>query len=199
MSKEEYLKKLQIKIKKLPKEDINEVMDFYNEYFLEAGDENSEAVISRLGSPSFVASQILADYAVKELDHPTVSTKKSFSAMWLIILAILAAPIALPMLIVMVTLAFCLILVYGLFILTLAIVVFCLPISGIYSVISGFAVIFQQWQTSIFFVGVGLVAIGLGVLLFDPFIRFTKAANSRLVKLLKRLFDKMIPKSKEEK
>ncbi|MDQ0272131.1 DUF1700 domain-containing protein [Cytobacillus purgationiresistens] len=197
MSKDEYLKKLQSKIKKLPNEEINEAIDFYHEYFAEAGEENTDSVIARLGSPSFVASQILADYAVKDLDTNTSTTKKSFSAIWFIILAILASPIALPLLIIIISLVFTLIIVCGASILTFFVFIVGLPVSGAFSIIAGFAVIVQHWQTSIFFIGIGLVAVGMGMLLFSPFANFSKMATSSLVKLLKKLFDKLTYRRKE--
>src|SRR5690554_3126724 len=110
MSKDEYLKKLRLKIKKLPKQEIEEAINYYHEYFEEAGEENTASVIARLGSPSSVASQILADYAVKDLGTDHDSTKKSLSAIWFIILAILASPIALPLLAVVIIFALTLIL-----------------------------------------------------------------------------------------
>lgn len=197
MNKEEYLKKLRLKIKKLPKQEIDEAINYYHEYFEEAGEENTESVVARLGSPSHVASQILADYAVKDLDTENSSTKKSFSAIWFIILAILASPIALPLLVVVIIFALTLILVCGVTILTLFIFVVGLPISGFVSTIAGFAVIFQHWQTAIFFIGIGLVAVGIGMLLYSPIAYFSKNVSSGLVKLLKRLVDRITNRRKE--
>ncbi len=192
VSKEEYLKKLRAKIKKLPSEEIEEAIDYYREYFDEAGEEDTKSVIARLGSPSYVASQILADYAIKDLDNQNSTTKKNVSAIWFIILAILASPIALPLVLVIICLVFTLILVCGVAILTFFILVVSLPISGLFSLFAGVSVIVQDWQTSIFFSGIGLISIGIGVLLFSPFLQFTKKTSSGIVKVLKRLLDKMI-------
>ncbi|WP_042145486.1 DUF1700 domain-containing protein [Paucisalibacillus sp. EB02] len=198
MSKDEYLKKLRSKIKKLPREDVNEAIDYYQEYFAEAGEEDIESVIARLGSPSFVASQILADYAVKDITTKTSTAKKNISAIWFIILAIFASPIALPLLIIVITVVFILILVCGVSILTFLIFIVGLPISGLYSIISGFAVIVQHWQTSLFFIGIGLIALGIGVVLISPFVNFSKKASLGLVNLLKKLFDKIANNTRRE-
>ncbi|WP_010096123.1 DUF1700 domain-containing protein [Ornithinibacillus scapharcae] len=199
MSKDEYLRKLRLKIKKLPKQEIDEAILYYQEYFEEAGEESTDVVIARLGSPSHVASQILADYAVKDLDTDNSPTKKSFSAVWFIILAILASPIALPLLAVVVLFALSLILVCGMTILTLFIFVIGLPISGFVSTVSGFAVIFQHWQTAIFFIGIGLVVFGIGMLLYSPIVYFSKKVSTGVVRLLKRLVDKITNRRKEGK
>lgn len=197
MSRDEYLKKLRSKIKKLPNEEIEEAIEYYEEYFAEAGNEHTESVIARLGSPSYVASQIMADYAIKDLESQKGTTKKNFSAMWFIILAILASPIALPIALVIICLAFTLILLCGVTILTFFIFVVTLPLSGLFSMVAGIGVIAQDWQTSIFFIGIGLIAFGIGLLLFSPFMQFSKKTSTTIVKILKRLLDKMINRRKE--
>ncbi|KAB7672141.1 DUF1700 domain-containing protein [Bacillus sp. B1-b2] len=197
MNKEEYLKKLRSKIKKLPNEEINEAIEYYHQYFEEAGEQNTSKVIARLGSPAYVASQILADYAIKDLDAHKNTTKKNFSAIWFIILATIASPIALPLALVIILLALTLLLVCGVTILTFFLLVIGLPITGIFSIISGGAVIMQDWETSIFFIGLGFVTVGLGILLFSPFVRFSKSVSSGIVKLLKKVLDKFSNKRKE--
>lgn len=51
MTKVEYLAKLDRYLRKLPKDDYQEAMDYFREYFDEAGPENEEAVIAELGTP----------------------------------------------------------------------------------------------------------------------------------------------------
>ena len=197
MNREEYLKELQRKLKKLPNEEVSSALDFYNEYFEEAGDENTAEVIAKLGSPALVASQIFAEYAVKGLDNESSTAKKGLSAVWFIILAILASPIALPLLILVISLVFALVMLCGAFILTFFVLNVSLVFSGVVGIIAGFAVITQHWQTSLFFIGMGLTASGIGVLLFPPFVLVTKNISSSLAKLLKKLFDKITRRRKE--
>ncbi|MGE9904538.1 DUF1700 domain-containing protein [Streptococcus alactolyticus] len=49
MTKVEYLAKLDWYLRKLPKDDYQEAMDYFREYFDESGPENEEAVIAELG------------------------------------------------------------------------------------------------------------------------------------------------------
>lgn len=198
MNKEAYLKKLKGKLKKLPMEEVDAALDYYREYFEEAGEENTEQVIRKLGSPSQVASQILADYAVKGIESNPNSTKKGISAIWFILLAILAAPIALPLLITVFSLVFALVLVCGSFFFALFTIAAALTLSGIVSIVAGLFVLTQHWQTSIFFIGLGLIATGIGIVLFPPLVRITKSASIGLAKWLKKLFDKMTRRRKEE-
>lgn len=197
MNKEFYLKELRNKLKRLPVDEVEAALEYYCEYFDEAGEENVDKVIRKLGSPSHVASQILADYAVKELNEHPESTKKSISAIWFILLAILASPIALPLIIFVFSMVFALVLMCGAFVLTFFSLIIALILSGVACVIAGFAVIFQHWQTAFFFVGGGLVASGIGLLLISPFTFIVKNTSMTLAKWLKKLFVKMTPKQKE--
>ncbi len=197
MSREEYLKALRRKLKKLPNEEIDAALEYYNEYFEEAGEENTAEVVAKLGSPALVASQILAEYAVKGLDNESSTAKKGLSAVWFIILAILASPIALPLLLLVICLVFTLVLLGGTFLLTFFLLNVSLVLSGIVSIVAGLAVITQHWQTSIFFIGIGLTASGIGILLFPPLVLVTKKISHSLAKWLKRLFDKITRRRKE--
>lgn len=197
MNKEVYLKELHRKLKKLPEEEREAALDYYNEYFDEAGEENVQLVIKKLGSPSQVASQILADFAVKDLDNNDESAKKGISAIWFIILAILASPIALPLLISVIALIFSLVILCGSFIFTFFVLVLALSLSGIVSIIGGLSVFAQHWPTAVFFIGSGLIASGIGILLFSPLVSVTKSTSAALAKWSKKLFDKLLKKRKE--
>lgn len=59
MTRTEYLAELQNQLRKLPQDDFKEVMDYFTEYFDEAGPEHENQVIADLGSPKEAASEIL--------------------------------------------------------------------------------------------------------------------------------------------
>lgn len=107
MDRVSYLKKLRGKLRRLPAHELDAALAYYEEYFEEAGEENEQKVIVELGSPSQVASQILADFALKDLEASSEkSAKKNMTAIWLIILAILSAPLSLPLLAAAIALIF---------------------------------------------------------------------------------------------
>ena len=60
MTKVEYLAKLDCYLRKLPKDDYQEAMDYFREYFDESGPENEEAVIAELGTPKEAARDIIS-------------------------------------------------------------------------------------------------------------------------------------------
>ena len=55
LTKEEYLAQLKKYLKRLPKEDYNNAMDYFTEYFEDAGPEGEAALIQELGTPKEAA------------------------------------------------------------------------------------------------------------------------------------------------
>ena len=99
MTRKEFMTELAARLHRLPHEDLQAALQYYEEYFDEAGSQNEQAVIRELRSPAHVASKILSDYAVKEAKKVRASTKSGWRAFWFTILAICAAPIAVPLII----------------------------------------------------------------------------------------------------
>ena len=59
MTKSEYMKKLSYSLRRLPKEDFNQAIDYFEEYFAEAGEENEQQAIEDLGSPEDAAKELI--------------------------------------------------------------------------------------------------------------------------------------------
>ena len=86
MNKDNFLMDLQQQLKKLPSEDLQEIMRDYEEYFLIGMNEGkTEAeIITKLGSPNQVAKEILANYQL-ELLEKNPSTFNMLKATWAVI------------------------------------------------------------------------------------------------------------------
>lgn len=97
MTKSEYLAKLDKYLKKLPKEDYQEAMDYFREYFDEAGPENEEEVIAELGTPKEAAHDIISRLLDEKIVEDEKTPKNRAVIFWIAILAILASPVALPL------------------------------------------------------------------------------------------------------
>ncbi|MDR1087828.1 MAG: DUF1700 domain-containing protein [Coriobacteriales bacterium] len=76
MTAAEYLYELRKRLRKLPPQEIDQAMSYYEEYFAEAGPGGEAELINRLGSPVQVASAIISDYAMKDIG----STRSASSA-----------------------------------------------------------------------------------------------------------------------
>ena len=59
LTKEEYLAQLKKYLKRLPKEDYNNAMDYFTEYFEDAGSEGETSLMQELGTPKEAAYDIL--------------------------------------------------------------------------------------------------------------------------------------------
>ncbi|WP_411167525.1 DUF1700 domain-containing protein [Clostridium sp. MB05] len=161
MSKENFIDELRIKLKRLSKEEVDNVVAYYLEYFDDAEKDEAE-VIKELGSPSTIASQILSDYAFNT--NTKEKSKSGINRVLLIILSIFAAPIALPLAIALIVIIFAMIIVVGALIFTFAAVALTLLLAGVVAFIVGFLVIFQGPATGSLYIGTGLIVIGLGIL-----------------------------------
>lgn len=74
MNKYEYLAQLRNALATLPKAEQDEAMSYYEEFFIDAGVENEQAVIASLGSPETLAASI-----IKESTHQSEASEASAS------------------------------------------------------------------------------------------------------------------------
>ncbi|MEG0471448.1 MAG: DUF1700 domain-containing protein [Solibacillus sp.] len=198
MDKAGYLKSLRSKLHRLPVHEIDAALIYYEEYFDEAGEENEQQVIEQLGPPSQVAAQIVADFAIKDFDVTPPSTKKNMSAIWLIILAILSAPLSLPLLAVAVALIISAGAVVFSFVIAILAIVGGILFGGLVALISGFFIIIDHWPTALLFIGLGLITTGIGVLISPATIRLIKKTGVVCVESLAKLLQKITRKRKEK-
>ena len=164
MTKVEYLAKLDKYLRKLPKEDYQEAMDYFSEYFEEAGPENEAQVIAELGTPKEAARDIISRLLDEKIIDQEKTPKSRVSMVWLAILAILSAPVTLPL---------------ALFLFLAVITILALGVAAIAVVLSlgvafltsGIYMLFDSWSylnisfsaTALSF-GLGLLALGLSLL-----------------------------------
>ena len=134
MTRTEYLAELEKYLKKLPRKDYEETMDYFTEYFDEVGPEGEAAAIADLGSPKEAAHEImlnLLDKKVEEDNQDSSSSKNTKNIVQIAILSILAAPLAIPLFIVAALLTFVFFLLVFIFALVMAIGAFAFFIFGI--------------------------------------------------------------------
>lgn len=163
MGKNEYLRTLARELRKLPKEEFDTAMDYYTEYFEDAGPEKEQEIIQELGTPREVAYQIITDAAIKRMEEEVHSVKKGFSTLWIIILGICAAPIALPMAFALVALFASMLLVVIAFVGSAIVLDLCALAGGIVTAFCGIYLLFSQPATGIALLGLGMAAVGIGI------------------------------------
>lgn len=69
MRKKEFLEQLERLLWDIPEQERKEALEFYENYFDDAGEENEATVIQELGSPGKVAATIKADLDENGSEH----------------------------------------------------------------------------------------------------------------------------------
>ena len=95
MTRTEYLNQLEAYLMKLPQADRIEAMDYFKELFDDAGPEGEEELMASLGSPKEAAHDILTTLLDKKINGEN-SNKNNRQVLQIAIIALLAAPIGIP-------------------------------------------------------------------------------------------------------
>lgn len=164
MTRSDYLAKLDKYLKKLPKDDYQEAMDYFREYFDEAGPENEEAVIAELGSPKDAAHDIISRLLDEKIVEDEKSPKNKAIIIWIAILAILASPVALPLILALLMVIIT-ILTFGIAIIAMVLALgVALLTSGVYMLIDSWSYLSIAPSTTALGLGLGLLSLGLALL-----------------------------------
>lgn len=158
MTRNDYLRELKRYLKKLPADDYQEAMDYFTEYFDEAGPENETQVIQDLGSPKEAANDILNTILDEKTTQLEQSPKNHAKILWIAALVILASPIAFPLAITLLAL-----------LVTLAVLLFTAILSAFIFAFAGLASAATLIWDSFSYMGsslpAGLMGVGGGIAL----------------------------------
>ena len=193
MTRTEYLAQLEKYLKKLPAKDYQEAMDYFTEYFDEVGPEGEAAAIAELGNPKEAAHEIiinLLDKKIEEDNQEAGSVKNSKQIVQIAILSILAAPLAIPLLILALTLIFTFFLLVSVLAFVMAVFTFAMLLLGASliwdSLTLGMTTSIPAFALSL---GMSLLALGLAGLFYlsiGPILRFIKLSFVKLAQALAR-------------
>ena len=98
MNKTEYLKQLNTCLKHLPKEDREDALHYYEEYFEDMDIDDTVNISEQIGTPEEIAKEIIANCTEKHIETQKEKggVKNSTLVIWMIILGIIASPVAIP-------------------------------------------------------------------------------------------------------
>ena len=173
MTREEYMAKLQKYLRKLPKQDYEDAIEYFNEYFSDTDEEGQQKLMEELGTPKEAAADLmcnLLDRKLQEQDTDIEEKKSKKGIITLSVLAILSTPVTVPLFIAL--LAFGVLLIGGKLLLR-GLVSFPYSLSGALTV-----------------TGCGLFGIGCAILLYILGIYLCKWTGMLLVKLAQVLAGK---------
>lgn len=190
-TKQEYLNQLENKLSVLPENERRNAIYYYNKYITDSNDE--AATIAKLGTPSDVASEILAGYVKRGSQPPPVSTfdtsdsslRKRITDNWwlLIILAIFAGPVLLGIgggILGIIT-------GIGAALFAFAVSGVTMVATGAVSIVLSVFILFQDIGFGLITAGSGFVLVGVGILLVQLAIAVFKWMLSVARKILRRL------------
>lgn len=178
MSKEEYLNQLHRYLRKLPRQDYEDAMEYFTEYFQETDEAGAEQLMKELGTPKESARELMAnlldkkitDHQSYEVDGQTRAEKNGSGKhiVWIALLVLLAAPVGGPLVLALVAVVLAGLLCLLAFLLCGAILMVCLMIIGAKVIARGLLAVPVSLSGFVLLSGSGLLAVGadmLGVLL----------------------------------
>ena len=175
MDKKQFMTELKVRLKRLPHDEYQEAINYYEEYLAES--KNEAKAIEKLGTPEQVAAKIFADYAGKPANkvNPLV-----------VLLTICSIPILLPVGISLFAAASA----AAITIFALIISAFAIILTSVVGALLSFGLIGSEPLTTIFFIGYGMFGLSLGYFMFIGLWKLSKLIGtgfSRLgVKVLRR-------------
>ena len=171
MSREEYLAQLEALLTgRVPAEELGRVLAYYRSYFDEAGPQGEAGVMEELGSPAELAARIMearrGPAGREEVQPPAQRPRNGFGALWKVLLAICAAPIAIPLILLAVLLILAVLLAAAGVVIGFVLGGVGCIVGGVAAAWSGIAVLFTHGMaTTMFFCGIGMLCSGFGLLL----------------------------------
>lgn len=208
MTRTEYLAALEKELRQLPKKDFQEAMDYFTEYFDEAGPENEADLMAELGTPQEAASDILANVIGKEDFQSNKFFKRPRSGKeiaLLVTLILMASPVLLLIAAIILAILFALFIVLVClagFIIAMIIFIACILLFGFLLAIAAVIIAFvtlgesltifnSSWPAMTMGFGGFFAAIGGGILTFLISLYLTKLYGKGLMAFGKWLSTKL--------
>ena len=190
MTRTEYIAKLTKYLRKLPQQDYEEAIEYFMEYFEEAGPENEARVIAELGTPKEAAHEVISRLLEEKIVEDKSSLRNKTTILWIAILAVLASPVALPILLFFLAMIVTLLMIIFAVIVTALALTFSLLISGVYTFFTSFSLLSVSLASTLFGGGLGLLMFGGALLLLLISFEICKLIVKLITLLIKWLIKK---------
>lgn len=190
MTRTEYIAKLTKYLRKLPQKDYEEALEYFMEYFEEAGPENEARVIAELGTPKEAAHEVISRLLEEKIVEDKSSLRNKTTILWIAILAVLASPVALPILLFFLAMIMTLLMIIFAVIVTALALTFALLISGVYTFFTSFSLLSVSLASTLFGGGLGLLMFGGALLLLLISFEICKLIVKLIALLIKWLIKK---------
>ena len=171
MTRTEYIAKLTKYLRKLPQKDYEEALEYFMEYFEEAGPENEAQVIAELGTPKEAAHEVISRLLDEKIIEEKSSLRNKTTILWIAMLLTLH------------------VVIFAVIVTALALT-FALLISGIYTFFTSFSLLNVSLASTLFGVGLGLLMFGGALLLLLISFEICKLIVKLITLLIKWLIKK---------
>lgn len=206
MTRQEYMEELKKYLKRLPQEDFDNAIEYFSEYFEEAGPEKEQQVMRELGEPKEAARELFLnllqesvekDQDIVEGKAPVLKGKRRSPGkiILLVFLVLCASPVSLALLAFVFT-------VLCAVILTVAAVIFSIGITGIAAIAGGIvtigvglSLILKSAAAACMMVGGGFLMTGIGILAGLLTVYICKWCANGIGRLVNRLVRKKVHKN----
>lgn len=162
MTKEMFLREMSGKLHQLPEKEVKQQLSYYEEMLedmIEDGIAEEEAV-AKIGNINEIVEEILCEQPLPALVKNRMRPKNGWTVA-AVTVAILGAPLWIPLLFALVLTAGAVVLAIGAVILSLFVVVLAFACTGVLIMIRGFCLFTVSGNYAVFGVGVGLFMLGL--------------------------------------
>lgn len=167
MTRTEYMEQLEKHLKKLPHKEYQAAVNYFQEYFDDAGPEGEAALIEELGSPKEAASDIINNILDRHIEEEMTAERKSKTkTIWLALLALLSLPIAIPLLLCLIGALLLIISSLAGLILFALVLGLCLIVTGGYFIWEAFCLVNQSLPAFLMGFGTGIGLIGGAAILY---------------------------------
>ncbi|WP_195701338.1 DUF1700 domain-containing protein [Companilactobacillus futsaii] len=198
-----YIDEFKIYLHQLDEKEQDDVIEFYREYMIDANLQTSDKIINELGTPKHLARKVLADYSIKmsEDNYQNINNgqmtsnervSRNLKMIGLVILALMASPVAIMIAIILIPLLLTILGMIALMVLLFLFLVAMSVVGGIGAIFIGLSVIFQSFGTAIFYVGIGLLILGVDFFLIPIVIALVKWCFSVVVIFFRWLGKKLL-------
>lgn len=182
MTKEQYLNELRHHLRRLPKEDFDDAMEYFTEYFNETDEEGAKRLMDELGTPKEAAADLLAqlleqrvygtktesgegaDASFASAEAYFRKSRKHSHTLLIAVLTILAAPVGLPLLIAGIACIFAVLCTIVSLVFALAVVIVSMFFAGGWLFVRGILAVTDSISGALIISGTGFAGIGIGLL-----------------------------------
>ncbi len=200
MSTDTYFQQVEQLLAPLNPDERFEAIEYFKDYAQDANLDTGDALVAQLGTPKQLSRQILADYSIKATENQQVqgtktNNRSTMRQIWLVLLAILSLPMAIPLAITVFVLIGAAIIVLISILGSIWITIAAVTISGFFvggvSLYAAVGLVLTNFMTAVTYLGMGIAGLGLGLILIPVLKWFTQASFRSFAKFFRWVYQRL--------